>query len=174
MSAVELTDAKAAEALKVWQTPRGRAVLDAMKPKRKGENWTAGELLTDGCFMLSHLEIIHEACLAVLTEDGGGQWPTKMFRDEWQTYCTKHGWSDEHYSSYDAALLAAVAQALGLVEPKVSEPVEGWPPPKPGDKYHIGVDLGEAPAKERRQDKKPAAKYKLSDKADLDAIGQEE
>ena len=27
---------------------------------------------------------------------------------------------------------------------------------------------------ERRQDKKPAAKYKLSDKADLDAIGQEE
>ena len=62
----------------------------------------------------------------------------------------------------------------GVPEPKVSEPVEGWPPPKPGDKYHIGVDLGEAPAKERRQDKKPAAKYKLSDKADLDAIGQEE
>ena len=29
-------------------------------------------------------------------------------------------------------------------------------------------------AQERRQDKKPAAKYSLKDKADLDAIGQEE
>ena len=65
----------------------------------------------------------------------------------------------------------------GVPEPKVSEPVEGWPPPKPGDKLIIGFDKGhimEQGSKERRQDKKPAAKYKLSDKADLDAIGQEE
>ena len=55
----------------------------------------------------------------------------------------------------------------GVPEPKVSEPVEMVP---------VHKDKAEAPhgSQERRQDKKPAAKYKLSDKADLDAIGQEE
>lgn len=55
----------------------------------------------------------------------------------------------------------------GVPEPKVSEPVEMAP---------VHKDKAEAPhgSQERRQEKKPAAKYSLKDKADLDAIGQEE
>lgn len=60
----------------------------------------------------------------------------------------------------------------GVPEPKVSEPVDlGSLVVKPN---HLVSEHFLQQAKERRQGKKPAAKYSLKDKADLDAIGQEE
>ena len=61
----------------------------------------------------------------------------------------------------------------GVPEPKVSEPGEVFFH-LPGNSEEAKRNIAALGSKERRQDKKPAAKYKLSDKADLDAIGQEE
>ena len=61
----------------------------------------------------------------------------------------------------------------GVPEPKVSEPGEAmFHLPKDIDREKY--DLPPVGSKERRQEKKPAAKYSLKDKTDLDAIGQEE
>jgi hypothetical protein len=60
----------------------------------------------------------------------------------------------------------------GVPEPKVSEPADpGSVVLKPG---HPVSEHFLQQAKERSQPAKPAAKYSLKDKADLDAIGQEE
>ena len=61
----------------------------------------------------------------------------------------------------------------GVPEPKVSEPAN-WMDPKLHAIVEAATITDKFTPKDRRQDKKPAAKYSVKDKADLDAIGQEE
>ena len=61
----------------------------------------------------------------------------------------------------------------GVPEPKVSEPDESFEKLK-AKAAGLNPPLLLSKMQDRRQDKKPAGKYSLKDKADLDAIGQEE
>ena len=75
-------------------------------------------------------------------------------------------------SSANSRSATCMSAHTGVPEPKLSEPVDlNSVVPKPG--HPVSAHFLKQ-AQERRQDKKPAAKYSLKDKADLDAIGQEE
>ena len=115
---VELTDAKAAVALKVWWTPWGRAVVEKMAIVRRGDKW-ATDLLLNGDATEWKMEIIHEACLAVLVK-AGGPWPVWSASGDFAMFEAGYG-PKGTYPSYDDCLLACVAQALGVPKPKEDE-----------------------------------------------------
>lgn len=119
---VELTDKQAAEALKVWQTPWGKAVVEKMDLRRIGKALPSLDKLL-ACFgdsdsgRIAGLEVLHEACLAVLVK-AGGPWPVLTSSRDGEFFEYGQGSSMTRHPSYDACLLACVAHALGVPEPK--------------------------------------------------------